>query len=68
MDYQLYNNDCIKQMQQLIQDDVKVDLILTDLPYGITSNEWDNIIPFQAMWEQIENIIHDRTPIVFSLE
>lgn len=29
-----------------------VDLILTDLPYGTTQNEWDAVIPFEPMWRE----------------
>ena len=32
-DYKLINGDCIKEMQKLIDDGVKVDLIVTDPPY-----------------------------------
>ena len=31
--------------------DNSIDLILTDLPYGITKNKWDSVIPFDEMWE-----------------
>ena len=43
--FSLINGDCIKEMEKLIEVGQKVDLILTDLPYGTTANEWDNIIP-----------------------
>lgn len=62
----LIQGDCIEVMQTLIDEDVKVDLVLTDLPYGITANEWDNIIPFEEMWACIKQIKKDeRTPILF---
>ena len=32
-DYELINGDCIEEMQKLIDDGVKVDLVLTDPPY-----------------------------------
>lgn len=62
----LINGDCLTEMQKLIDDGVTVDLILTDLPFGVTANDWDNIIPFNEMWECVNNIIRsDRVPIVF---
>ena len=64
MIYQLYNDDCIHIMQQLIQEDVKVDMILTDLPYGTTSCKWDVIIPLEEMWKCITGISKDNTPIL----
>lgn len=63
-DIQLIQGECIEEMHNLINEGVKVDLILTDLPYGVTANEWDNIIPFNEMWKHINELIYDRTPIV----
>ena len=40
--------------------DNSVDLILCDLPYGTTKNEWDKIIPIDKLWEQYRRIIKDR--------
>ena len=40
-------------MDRLIEEGVKVDCILTDVPYGTTACKWDNIIPFEPMWERI---------------
>ena len=33
--YKLYQGDCLEVMDELIEDGVKVDMILTDPPYGI---------------------------------
>lgn len=33
----LYNDDCIKVMNQLYKDGIKVDAIITNPPYGTTS-------------------------------
>lgn len=54
MNIQLFNNDCIKIMEELIQKNIKVDTIIADPPYGTTGCEWDNIIPFNDMWDKIE--------------
>lgn len=64
-DAKLINGDCIEEMQKLIDKDIKVDLILTDLPYGTTTCKWDSIIPLDKMWECIEKIVSDKTPILF---
>ena len=53
----IYNQDCTKKLQKLIQEEVKVDLILTDPPYGTTANNWDKIIPYTEMWTQLKQII-----------
>ena len=47
--------------------DKSIDMILCDLPYGTTSSKWDNVIPFEKLWEQYERIIkNDASIILFS--
>jgi site-specific DNA-methyltransferase (adenine-specific) len=41
-----------------------VDMILCDLPYNVTRNKWDVLIPFDALWEQYNRIITDNGAIV----
>ena len=57
MDYKLYKGDCLEVMDRLIEDGIKVDMILTDPPYGITACKWDNIIPLDKMWERLNELI-----------
>lgn len=44
--------------------DSSIDLILCDLPFGVTACKWDSIIPFQPLWEQYNRIARANTPIV----
>ena len=37
----LYNDDCFKVMQQLIDQNIKVDAIIVDPPYIINYTDWD---------------------------
>lgn len=62
----LYNNDCISTMKQLIKDGVKVDAIITDIPYGTTACSWDTIIPFGDMWYCCDNLCPNGNIILFS--
>ena len=42
--YKLYQDDCLKIMKEI--PDKSIDMILCDLPYGVTSrNKWDTEIP-----------------------
>lgn len=60
---QIYNMDCIEGMRLI--DDKSIDMIFTDLPYGVTArNKWDTIIPFEPLWEQFERIIKDNGAIL----
>jgi len=54
----LYNGDCLKIMNKIPAK--SIDMILTDLPYGITCCEWDKEIDLNLMWEQYERIIKDN--------
>ena len=65
----LINGDCITEMQKLIEDNVKVDLILTDPPYGTTACKWDTVIPFEDMWDCIYSLSKQTTPtLLFGTE
>lgn len=44
--------------------DKKIDMILCDLPYGMTDCKWDSMIPLDALWEQYKRIIKDNGAIV----
>lgn len=57
-DITLWQGDCLELMKNI--SDGSIDLILTDPPYGTTQCKWDNIIPFDVMWEQINRIIKDN--------
>lgn len=61
-DIRLIHGDCIEEMQKL--NDINVDLILTDPPYGTTECKWDVIIPFKDMWKSINMVSHDRTAVL----
>ena len=63
MNYQLFNGDCLEVMDQLIEAGVKVDMILTDPPFGTTSCRWDSIIPFEEMWKRLNALIKDNGAI-----
>lgn len=51
-------------MDYLIANGVKVDAIITDPPYAVTGFSWDQIIPFDKMWERLLKLIKDDGAIV----
>lgn len=55
---QLLNGDCLQLMKQI--PNKSIDMILCDLPYGTTACKWDNVIPFEPLWEQYNRIIKDN--------
>lgn len=54
--------DCLELMKEI--KDKSIDMILCDLPYGTTACKWDDVIPFDKLWEQYERIIKDNSAIV----
>ena len=61
---QLYNGDCIEVMRQLIDQGVKVDAVICDIPYGIHNNKFDTVIPFDEMWECINALVKTKGNVV----
>ena len=53
----LIHGDCMTEMQNI--QDGTIDMILCDLPYGMTKNSWDVIIPFDKLWSEYNRIIKD---------
>lgn len=43
-----------------------VDLVLTDLPYGITACKWDTPIDLAEMWKQLNRVCKERAAMVFT--
>ena len=62
VDIKLYNDDCLNIMSELPEH--SVDMILCDLPYGRTQNRWDNVIPFDKLWDCYNRISKDNTAIL----
>jgi len=62
--FELYNDDCIKKINELAKNQVKVDAIIVDPPYGTTKCSWDIVIPFDKMWTAINSIRKSTTPII----
>ena len=56
--------DCLELMKDI--QDGSVDMILCDLPYGVSALSWDEVIPFEPLWEQYERIIKDNGAIVLT--
>ena len=55
MDPQVISGDCLEKLKDI--KDGSVDLILTDLPYGVTSNAWDSIIPLDKLWPEYHRVL-----------
>ena len=63
-DYELIHGDALEEMSKL--EDESIDLILVDLPYGVTNNKWDVVIPLDDMWSQFNRVKKANTAMIFT--
>lgn len=60
----LMQGDCLEMVRRVPEK--RVQSVIVDLPYGTTSNKWDTIIPFDAMWESVLRVGKDNATYVFT--
>ncbi len=58
------NGNCLDLMSDI--DDKSIDMILCDLPYGVSACKWDSVIPFEPLWAHYKRIIKDNGAIVLT--
>lgn len=58
----IYMEDCLIGMRKI--PDKSIDAIICDLPYGTTQCKWDNILPFDLLWDQYKRVIKENGAIV----
>lgn len=56
--------DCLEVMKSI--ENKSIDMILCDLPYGMTACDWDVRIPFEPLWEAYRRIIKPNGAIVLT--
>lgn len=56
--------DCLEVMKEIPSK--YIDMILCDLPYGTTQNNWDSVIDLNKLWKQYKRIIKDNGVIVLT--
>lgn len=61
---ELHEGNCLDVMTTFLND--SIDMILCDLPYGITACKWDVVIPFEPLWKQYRRIIKSNGAIVLT--
>ena len=67
MTVRTYNGDCLDILPSI--PDGSVDMILTDLPYGVLNDgnphaKWDCVIPMEPLWKQYLRIAKEDAAIV----
>lgn len=63
----LIRGEALEEMDKLIAEGIKVDMIFSDLPYKETGNKWDNeLIDTKAIFDRFEKLITDQGAIVMT--
>jgi site-specific DNA-methyltransferase (adenine-specific) len=60
----LFEDDCLRILPTL--PDSSVDLVVCDLPYGTTQNDWDSLINLDLLWSEYSRIVKERGVIVLT--
>jgi site-specific DNA-methyltransferase (adenine-specific) len=60
----LIQGDCLEQMNKI--EDSSIDLILVDLPYGVTQNRWDCPLDPEVLWSHFERLTTDKGLVVLT--
>jgi len=68
MNNRLIHGNTLEIMDELIEEGIKVDAIITDLPYSVTNLAWDKIIPFEPMWERFNKLNKHNGAIVLTAQ
>lgn len=55
----LWHGDCLEVMPRLVEP---VDLVVADLPYGTTRNDWDRELPNKLLWHCYRQLCGARVP------
>jgi len=61
---QIICGDCLEVLPTL--EDKSVDMVLADIPYGVTACKWDTPIDLDALWVQIKRTLKSHSAGIFT--
>jgi len=59
----LLQGDCLEVLDSLPTN--KINLVIADLPYGQTDNEWDNKINLTELWSKLKRVSTNKCAYIF---
>lgn len=62
--YELHLGDCLEVMKSIPAG--SVDLILCDLPYGVTALEWDKALPINELWDNYRRVLKENGAVILT--
>ena len=63
MSVKLLRGDCLELLRDIPGG--SVDCVIADLPFGVTQNRWDNVIPLPPLWEWLRRVTKENAAILF---
>ena len=60
-----FNRDCLSENGLPSLPDHSVHIFILDLPFGITQNKWDSIIPITELWKQLLRVGNTDAMYIF---
>ena len=60
----LINGECLAVMREMTE--ASVNLILTDLPYGVSQNKWDTVINLEQLWAAFDRLLKPGGAVVLT--
>ena len=60
----LIHGDCLKEMFDI--PDNSIDMVCCDMPYGITQNKWDSVLPLDMLWHHYKRLLSKSGVIVLN--
>ena len=56
--------DCLDGMRSM--PDGCVDFVFADLPYGVTQNDWDKLVPIERLWTSLRRVCKPNAVMAFT--
>lgn len=60
----VHHGDCLDIMSQI--PDHSIDMVLADLPYGMTALKWDAQIPMSLLWNEYKRVCKPNAVLAFT--
>ena len=60
----LVHQDCLTGLASVATGSVA--MVFADLPYGRTQNDWDNLVPIEPLWQELNRVCRRDAAMVFT--
>jgi site-specific DNA-methyltransferase (adenine-specific) len=60
----LMEGDCLRRMAEIPAG--SVDMVLADLPYGVSNSPWDSVIPLAPLWDHYRRVLKPAGAVVLT--